>query len=772
MMRVAKNRAEIEVLERRLFLSAATAPAVASQATQDQAAITTGVRRTAAPTLSLADRQELLANWIGSDAATLQGFLNANDTAGFDNELLSYMQNRANRHYYFDLGDDTGIINFINSDAGLVAQKNARVGRADDIVAHRFPLALNSSTYDVQLPAGTIDWLNQPTATTDTSFRYTLNQQPFWNDLAMAYRFTNDLKYITELKTQLDSWSRQYTRLANPDDWVKDTVIPKWDLYTAAQRVKNWLYAYYMVLDTSGWTAYYNTMFLHRLLVQTDFMSRTTKSYPLTSNKETGHATALYQIGMLFPEYKNAGTWFTQGTNLMFNAMNAQFRPDGVHDEQSPAYHGGAMAGFFDSFRLAARNAMDWSSKTSRRLRTVIEAFYQLLSPDGTQAALSDTYRSQGTTFFTRAAIIFNDPRWPKSRPRLDDVWQLGTAACTPLLTADTNPALASRGPTAYYPDAGYYVTRSGDDRDARQLIFDAGPKGGTHGHYDLLNFELYGYQHPLIADPGLLSYSASYASDRAYLISTPAHNTISIDGLNHAASELSTAAKLTAWIRTTGGVQMSATQYAYEGFKGSPVVARNIWHDGTDVFLVVDFANSSFAHTYTQSFNLFTNNVTKYSGGIIHTKTGTGDVLLQNLLLTGQTVGARNALLSNAPPPAGNATGLRLAISQYSRYAVFGTLMVAYDNGVVPNVSASWLRLPTATRAGQIQVMKNGTPTVVYFALPDLTPVAGAAAEPPAGGGVSRSLSALPPSAPSPFAWLNLIKHDTADLFDASTSS
>ena len=152
--------------------------------------------------------------------------------------------------------------------------------------------------------------------------------------------------------------------------------------------------------------------------------------------------------------------------------------------------------------RLAGRNGISWGDKPTRRLHTIIEAYYQLLSPDGTQAALSDTYRSQGTTFFTRAAIIYNDTRWPLSRPRLDDVWQLGTAACTPLLTAPTTPALNDRGGTASFPAAGYYITRSGEDRDARQLIFDAGPKGGDHGHFDLLNFELYGYQKPLIADP------------------------------------------------------------------------------------------------------------------------------------------------------------------------------------------------------------------------------------------------------------------------------
>jgi predicted outer membrane repeat protein len=733
-----------EVLERRLCLSAApltTVPALASPAAAQ------GVKRTSAPTLSLADRQELLRNWVGSDAATLSSLLAAGDTAGFDNELLSYMRSRTNVHYFFAPADATGILNFINADSGLVNQKNARIAKADAIVAHLFPELVGSTTYAVQLPAGTIDWLNQPTTSTNTEFRYTLNRHFFWNDLAMAYRFTNDPKYITELKTQLDSWSRQYTRLANPDDWIQDTVRPKWDLFTTAERTKNWTYAYYMVLNTSGWTAYYNTMFLHRLLIQGDFLSRTTKVYPLTDNKATSHATALYNLGLLFPEFKNGAAWQTQGQTQMFNVLDAQFRADGVQYEQSPGYHGGAMAGFFDSFRLAALNGQPWSDKATRRLRNIIEAFYQLLSPDGTEAALSDTYRSQGTTFFTRAAIEFNDTRWPLSRPRLDDVWQLGTAAATPLLTAPTTPALALRGGTAYFPNAGYYVSRTGDDRDARQIIFDAGPKGGDHGHYDLLNFELYGYQKPLIADPGLLSYSKSYAADRAVVISTPAHNTISIDGLNHAASEDPNVAALTLFSRKTGGVQMAATQYAYTGFKGAPVVARNLWHDRNDVFLVVDFAAASASHTYTQSFNLFTNNTSKFSGGVIHTASGTGDVLLEPLLLPGQTTSAKNALLSNTAPPDGSTTGLRFAISQSGRSAVFATLMVTYDNGVIPAVSARWIRMPSTRRAGQIEVTRGGVPTIVYFAYPDLSPTPPAAA-----ASVKRSLDApaiAPPTLP-----------------------
>ncbi|HEY7116738.1 MAG TPA: alginate lyase family protein [Tepidisphaeraceae bacterium] len=755
------HRPTIESLESRLFLSATTTVASAQLSPAVSGATRAARSLKSSPTLTLADRQELLNNWVGSNAAQLQSDLTAGDTTAFDDDLLSYMQTRTNVHYYFDPADAGSIVSFINSDSGLVNQKNAKIGDADDILAHRFPELVGSSSYDIQLPAGTIDWINQPAATSDTEFRYTLNRHFYWEDLAMAYRFTGNTSYITELKTQLDSWSRQYTRLSNPDDWIQTTVRPKWDLFTTSERVKNWLYTYYMVVNTAGWNGYYNTMFLHRLLVQGDFMSRTTKTYDLTSNKATGHGTALYELGMMFPEFSHGAAWQAQGQTIMFNAMDAQFRADGIHDEQSPGYHGGAMAGFFDAFRLANVNGQPWGSKPTRKLRNVIEAFYQLLSPDGYQEALSDTYRSQGTTFFTRAAVIFNDTRWPESRPRLDDVWQLGTAACTPLLTAPTTPtSLPQRGGTAYFGTSGYYVTRTDDTADARQLIFDAGPKGGDHGHYDLLNFELYGYQKPLIADPGLLSYSSSYASDRAWVISTPAHNTISIDGLNHAASEKSTVAQLTLWSRKSGGVQMAATQYAYEGFKGAPVVARNIWHDRGDVFLIVDFGAASATHTFTQSFNLFTNNTSRFSGGVIHTASGTGDVLLQPLLISGQSTTAKNTLLSNTAPPSGSTTGLRFAISQSGRSAVFATLAVTYDNGVIPDVSARWIRMPSTRRAGQIEVTKNGVPTIVYFAYPDLTPVAGAASS------VKRSLT-MPPVAPSPFATTaHAIKHNVDDLF------
>jgi hypothetical protein len=218
------------------------------------------------------------------------------------------------------------------------------------------------------------------------------------------------------------------------------------------------------------------------------------------------------------------------------------------------------------------------------------------------------------------------------------------------------------------------------------------------------------------------MSYSASYARQRKTAISTPAHNTISIDGENHDASENPKTARLTMFQNTPASLQMAATHYAYADLGGSPVVARNIWHDHHDTFVVTDFADASDSHAYTQSFNLFTTNTTAYGNGGVRTKTGSGDVLLLPILTRGQTITQNNVLLSNMSPPAGVVTGRRFAINQTANSAVFATVMVAFDNGTVPSVSARWLRMPTAERSGQIEVIKNGVKSIVDVPRPNLS--------------------------------------------------
>jgi hypothetical protein len=86
---------------------------------------------------------------------------------------------------------------------------------------------------------------------------------------------------------------------------------------------------------------------------------------------------------------------------------------------------------------------------------------------------------------------------------------------------------------------SGYFVQRSGwgtgkGYADERFLIFDCGPLGeGGHGHYDLLNVEIYAEGRPLVVDPGRYTYSEEGDNFRRWFKGTAAHNTVCVDGLD-----------------------------------------------------------------------------------------------------------------------------------------------------------------------------------------------------------------------------------------------
>jgi hypothetical protein len=89
------------------------------------------------------------------------------------------------------------------------------------------------------------------------------------------------------------------------------------------------------------------------------------------------------------------------------------------------------------------------------------------------------------------------------------------------------------------FADSGYCILRSDwTERpyaDGRYLFFDCGELGfGSHGHYDLLNFEMAAFGRSLIVDPGRYTYH-EHESDginwRHAFKGTAAHNTVMIDG-------------------------------------------------------------------------------------------------------------------------------------------------------------------------------------------------------------------------------------------------
>ena len=692
-----RRRTSVQVLplEPRLFLAATPADV-----------LTGAVRQTLLDNLNLSASRE----------RSLKHKLRTGDHAAFDQQLLDYMRARETGKYFFDVDNDT-----IDEYAGYIAERlspGSDIERADKVLDNLYPEQDSSADATVRVPED-VDWGNTRYSTNPETV-HTLNRLTHWQHLAMAHRLTGEDEYADKIIEQLSDWSAESPAPTDANDWPD--AGPQWNRLNAAVRAERWAWTYSLMVNSPRWTKEANTLMLVEVLEHGRFLYAVDAA-PITSNHAISHGQGLLYLGQLFPEFTAASRWERRGRDLLFRGMDAQLYDDGSHVEQSPGYAEVILGWLLESKRLDERNGDAWPARRSAKLTAAIDAYHEILSPSGVTPAIGDTYRRSAVTLWLKASVIQDVSRWPAAKPRARDAWLLGPDAVRPFESNPVIPSLSERPRTFALRDSGNYVMRSGSDEDARQITFDVGPKGGAHGHFDLLSFELSGYGRPLIADPGPYLYDTS--ARRAWAISTPAHNTVSIDGLNHAELEGSGngAFQLDAWKVTDDFVQVTAHHEGYEGLRGGPIVSRSIWFDYDDTVLVVDWVESSTPHDLKTSFLLPGTDTSRDlpAGRIRSNNAGGGNVQVQSILQPGQAATYRTdgVFTSSDPPPNHRDPATQFFVYQNADFAAFATLITTYDGNAPPDVTASINGRPGRGDVVSIRLNQDGDERDVTFAPP-----------------------------------------------------
>ncbi len=390
----------------------------------------------------------------------------------------------------------------------LVEATGAEIERAEEILDHVFRLVGTPPT-DI---GETIQWNEDPH--NYDQWPIALNRHVHWRTLGRAYLATGDERYAREFVAQLNSWidampvniGRHYVEgpyfVAGRAPLTLDAGI---------RMAQSWWPAYYYFRNSPSFDVESQFRMLRSFARHAEYLMNEAH-FHLTSNWGAMEANGLYHIGVMLPEMLPAKQWRETATERLVAAMEAQVYPDGAQIELTPGYHGVTLGNFLGSLDLARRTGAELPESFVAGLERMFIYYVAIAMPDGRTPALNDSSWGGVAGWMERGLELF------PQRGEFEYVLTSGASGQRPERTSWR------------LPYAGFNVMRTGWAPDDSYLLMETGPFGRAHQHEDKLGLICYAAGHRLLTEAGTYSYDAS--EWRRYVLSTRAHNTVMVDGM------------------------------------------------------------------------------------------------------------------------------------------------------------------------------------------------------------------------------------------------
>jgi hypothetical protein len=314
------------------------------------------------------------------------------------------------------------------------------------------------------------------------------------------------------------------------------------------------------------------------------------QSFP-PSNKTIAEGRTLAALGCAFPEFNDAAYWREEGYRRLVEDMSIQVMNDGASYELTPGYQSGIAKWFLESFQVARKFEYEVDPALEAGIRSMFQWSTAIARPDFTRPSISDAGSLSSRDALAEPGRILDD----------QEAIFVGT-----LGAEGEQPEYDSVG----LCDSGYFVMRSGWDREARYLLFEGGPYGRWHQHEDKLGLEVYAYGTPFLVDPGITSYYTNPWTQ--FYRTTQAHNTVLVDGCQQARGRNQT---IEDWVESArahtvwksderSDVAVATYDSPYAGLEAQVVHRRSVLFVKPDYFVVFDELHGEGSHTYEGYFH------------------------------------------------------------------------------------------------------------------------------------------------------------------------
>lgn len=348
------------------------------------------------------------------------------------------------------------------------------------------------------------DWTANPVD--NRSWQWNTASFNFMPAVLGYYQDTKDVRALDFGITAIQSWCE--ARLG-----LRDYEFANHD-HATALRAENALYL--KALLVQGELAEETWSGIRRFILDEASRLAEESFYSEHTNHGIEQSRILAFVAYAFPKAKLSNDWWDIASSRLEKELSFAFTPEGVHVENSPAYHLFVCNAFLKTvYALPPERTAELRRTVDKTMSKAMHFATQMVRPDGLLPIIGDTQLASPTNCF-----------WPYA----------GDLAFEEFLYAASKGerGTSPRRSVGAFPKSGYLVVRDrwgGNPhqfQSAFHLIMKCGWHSPYHRHDDDLNIVLY-YGEDWLVDGGLHSYVEDNPV-RRYLRSKWAHNVCVID--------------------------------------------------------------------------------------------------------------------------------------------------------------------------------------------------------------------------------------------------
>ncbi len=397
-------------------------------------------------------------------------------------------------------------------DSSPRARRNPQAGTAaaERVLKHQLTVGGITHTFGPD-----IDWGFNPTTApgskyeADHEWTWQLNRHSDWATLARAYRATGDERFAKEFDAQFADWMSE---CPVPVDAADQRPYSKWRTIEAGIRMfSSWPTAF-TAFRTSPSVRDETLLAMVKSMIE---HGRYLRRHPTTGNWLTMEMDGLYHVGALLPFVKEAKDWRDFASSRLLKELDVQVYPDGAQIELTPGYHNVALRSFLGPLETAAAYGYSLPEGYRTKLEKMFAYNLWVMRPDRDAPRWNDSWGVDVMGTLRNGLSLFPD--------RKDFQW----------VVTDGKEGTPPDHTSHVFPYAGQVVMRSGWERQALFLGFEAGPFGYGHQHEDKLGIVIFAYGKDLLVEGGSYAYDAS--KWRRYVLTSAAHNVVLVDGQGQA---------------------------------------------------------------------------------------------------------------------------------------------------------------------------------------------------------------------------------------------